>query len=341
MLKGIAFRCGKVKNTEELIFIPHTNDLRRSMFNKRELLAQVKFLLPYSVRCKISKILSKRREKKGYSIESRLAELRDLIIFNHPIHMVPQATGKLRLLQEGNAALLHHFASKCEECGLQYWMDYGTLLGAVRHKGVIPWDDDLDVGMMVEDYNTLSELLPTLFREEDGFRYSRHAFIQIGVKGTPLNIDIFPYYRYSLSDSEESRAILLSRLSNVRKRVVYYHGKLNMTVEQCEDTICHEVLKGEKALDLGENPLIFLSPVAMMIRDRIFSADDIFPLKKIPFESASYRAPHRSRRYLEILYGDYMSYPPKVGFWHQHLEDVVKNVPFESEVNAFIDKYGL
>lgn len=311
------------------------------MFNKQELLARVKFLLPYSVRCKISKILSKRRAKKANSIESRLAELRDIIIFNHPIHLVPQATGKLRLLQEGNAALLHHFAAKCEEYGLQYWMDYGTLLGAVRHKGVIPWDDDLDVGMMSEDYNTLSALLPTLFREEDGFRYSRHAFIQIGVKGTPLNIDIFPYYRYSSADSEESRAILLSRLANVRKRVVYYHGKLNMPVEQCEDIICHEVLKGEKALNLEENPLIFLSPVAMMIRDRIFSADDIFPLKKVSFESSSYSAPHHSRRYLEILYGDYMSYPPKVGFWHQHLEAIVKNTPFESDVNAFIDKYGL
>lgn len=55
------------------------------------------------------------------------------------------------------------FARKCQENGLRYWLDYGTLLGAVRHRGFIPWDDDLDVSMMRPEFDRLLELLPVLF----------------------------------------------------------------------------------------------------------------------------------------------------------------------------------
>lgn len=55
--------------------------------------------------------------------------------------------------------MMDHFARFCEENGLRYVIDYGTLLGTVRHKGRIPWDDDIDVTMPREDYKKLLDMV--------------------------------------------------------------------------------------------------------------------------------------------------------------------------------------
>ena len=61
--------------------------------------------------------------------------------------------------------MVRRFVEVCEEHHLTYWMMGGTLLGAVRHKGFIPWDNDIDLAMPRADYNRLLEIGPTAFKE--------------------------------------------------------------------------------------------------------------------------------------------------------------------------------
>ena len=65
---------------------------------------------------------------------------------------------KVRLVQEKEIELLKIFSEICEQHNLTYYALGGTLLGAVRHGGFIPWDDDMDLGMPREDYDKFREI---------------------------------------------------------------------------------------------------------------------------------------------------------------------------------------
>ena len=260
---------------------------------------------------------------------------------NFPVTSVPPATGKLRLLQEGNSCFLKLFARKCEEHGLRYWLDYGTLLGAIRHKGFIPWDDDLDVSMMRSDYDRLLELLPVLFPREQGFHWNQHAFLQIGYEGTPMNLDVYPYHFSADTYSPHVADKIDGALTRAKKRIILMGGKLNYRDKQVQEMIRKEVLDGAECLAEEYAPAIFLSPAVTFTKNSVFPYEAIFPLKKAQFEGEELNVPNHSRQHLAFYFGDYMSYPPYVGYQHPTVEKMVQKEPFEEDVNRFIDIYGV
>ena len=140
----------------------------------------------------------------------------------------------LRELQLVELEILKDFIRVCEELNVQYFLDSGTLLGCIRHKAFIPWDDDIDVSMPREDYEIFIKEGQKLLK--DGYflqnyntdlefianfskiRNTDTTFIESSIKDLKINhgvyIDIFPLDGYK---PKEKRINSL----NEKKRILY------------------------------------------------------------------------------------------------------------------------
>ena len=226
------------------------------------------------------------------------------------ITKLPPTTGLLRKVQLADTELLRIIADILTKNGLRYWLDYGTLLGAVRHKGFIPWDDDLDIAMPRTDFEKAIMILPAILDSYDvgckiAYGQSSPGRFWVNIWNAGLILDIVAFDSVS-ADSYYSLDDLQKKLLECRKYYVKYPNK---TFEEYKEK--REELIGCYS---EENAIWFHNPEY----DRDFSTyrdSAIFPLNELEFEGYKFFCPRNHDVYLSAWYGDYMQLP-KSGILH-------------------------
>ncbi len=228
---------------------------------------------------------------------------------------MPPASGTLRTFQLAELALLKKVDSVCMKHGIRYWLDFGTLLGAVRHKGFIPWDDDVDISMLRQDYEKFLSVCHDEF-PSDMYSFNSMGFLQIHLKGTMLQVDIFPYDRaaevwFPEGDIEAA----------FNKRVSYALSKLkfdidlhndqedcitNYTYEQRRELYRKDILQGRNPDPEGN---LFASFEIAVTKRFSLKNEWIFPLRKCCYEGLSLPAPNKPEMILFTHYRDWGSVP--------------------------------
>lgn len=192
----------------------------------------------------------------------------------------------LRILQRCDVELLNIIDALCKKYQLRYWLDFGTLLGAVRHQGFIPWDDDMDIAMTREDYETFLRVARDDLDKLGLEIRPCVSWVGIGYKhdSTGVWVDIFPYDTCEVGSDYESGRLRAKKAVKHTGRVPKGWGGIQMQYLTNKDTT------------------IF----------RTHKTADVFPLASVIFEGGTYPAPNHSDQFLKDLYGlNYMNFPHK------------------------------
>lgn len=240
-------------------------------------------------------------------------------------------------LQSVLTRMLEQFDKICKENNLTYWIDYGTFLGAIRHNGFIPWDDDVDISMPRKDYEQFKKIAKDIMPDNIFFQTKktnpeyRYYWIKlrdrnsIAMEGWERNnegkyhmgisLDIFPM---DYIDSPKAYmffknwfvCVFKNKAFNFIMRIL--RGLFVLIVRK------PNVIKLANWIYSGEKGKYMAKGYDCPFRT-YFRTDDIFPLKEYNFDNVKLMGPGNHDNYLKHIYGDYMKIPNKdeiVDRWH-------------------------
>ena len=254
---------------------------------------------------------------------------------------MPKAAGRLRNIQLAEKYILERVKDVCDANDLSLFLVGGTLMGAVRHHGFIPWDNDIDIGMMRQDYLKLRELLQNdemlraeyCYNYKEGLKISKIKFRAVDV----FWIDILVFDYIDVNPGNIDQIWKESQTLNKQHREKIQELSAQNTGErQCRPTENHELdrLTAEfeaeqaKAFPYFGHGDYFCEPIncPWWSRDErgIRAVADYYPLLKdeVEFEGRKYDVWKNYDRALRLSYGDYWSLPRSLSEPHTTEFDV-------------------
>lgn len=250
-----------------------------------------------------------------------------------------------REVQLGELSVLKRLAEICEEQNLRYFLFYGSLLGAVRHQGFIPWDDDVDIIMPRPDYeklldylfaheNELGSLKLMNYRNNKDYVYpisrlcdTRYYIDYQGVTqyGLGLFVDIYPFdgcgntHEETQSVRKENqRLVMLAYQAGLSKFSKSYTAWWRTPIKlamYAYAKLCgpyHFIEKLDKqAQRHGFDEDKFVNCTLWDDVSYYFRRDMFDSFEYLPFEDCKFRVPKNYDEVLRTCYGDYMQLPPE------------------------------
>lgn len=227
--------------------------------------------------------------------------------------------------------MLIEFDAICKKHQLQYWLDSGSLLGAVRHKGFIPWDDDIDLSMPIEDYNKLlsiaeNELSNDIFfqtsQTDKNFKFdyiklrsNKASIVEFHEKDKKINyhqgifVDIFPML--AIEHTEENNKLYNDTLKKIRDvSSISLHTPNGKGDPDARTSLVASLKQKHLGWEKNNSKVIYSGEMPDVAA--WFDIEKIFPLTSLTFEDHSFPVPNNPSHYLDSIYSfNYRELPPE------------------------------
>ena len=220
----------------------------------------------------------------------------------------------------------------CRKHNILYWIDFGTFLGAVRHKGFIPWDDDVDICVMEKDYNYLRNILIKELPQQFVFQDTSTDQYAFFTYGRVRDKRSYCYYPYFIKLKEQGLWIDIFRYEDIpspqlKNCVDFFYRRAYHEIHHYGDVAYQSIVEiiAKRIVAYLLYPLAWCAKQVVRylgehsskglmgrwaITNTVYHKENIFPLTEIEFEGHLLYAPGNWHQHLTDIYGDYMQVPP-------------------------------